>query len=213
MRSPFGIYARLTQAIAPHRQPLQRLCTHYHFPRSCTTLALQNEEDEDMGKDKVQFQLKTPKGTKDCKYLPFCVVIPLLILHRGGKGHGNPRSNILNHNHRLQAPRRSNDRYVRQSVHDDLPIRHGLTPIQSRLRAPRNSLGQIWRRQQTHLRPGRPRRRDLLPPLRPHCPLRPLASPESSSAEHKTISYCQSLQERSACHDQRTNAGILPVRF
>ena len=29
----------------------------------------QYSEDPTMGKDKVQFQLKTPKGTKDCKYL------------------------------------------------------------------------------------------------------------------------------------------------
>ncbi len=90
---------------------------------------------------------------------------------------------------------------------------HPLTRIQPRLRAPRNPRRQIWRRQQTHLRPRRPRRRNLLPPLRPHCPFRPLAGPEPPSPEHKTLSHCKSLQTRSTSHDERPNAGVLPMRF
>lgn len=41
------------------------------YPASFYKRALQTlvPENADMGKDKVPYQLKTPKGTKDCMYL------------------------------------------------------------------------------------------------------------------------------------------------
>lgn len=58
--------------------------------------SLYRVEDAEMGKDKdkdkISYQLKVPKGTKDCK-MPFGVFTPLTRTdewYRGGQGYGHP---------------------------------------------------------------------------------------------------------------------------
>ncbi len=69
-----------------------------------------------MGKEKsekTQFQLKTPKGTKDCKDGSPHRLCPRLICNgRGGNGYGHPGQDILHHRRRLQTPWSSDDRHV-----------------------------------------------------------------------------------------------------
>ena len=131
MRSSLKTCARLTRTVALPKSPPQRLCIHHRFPRTYSTLAFRNLEDEEMGKEKVQFQLKTPKGTKDCISLSFYIVNSSLTMHRGGQGHGDPRPDILHPDQCLQAPRSSNDRYVRRSY-----LRYGA-------RLPRTDTGAV----------------------------------------------------------------------
>ena len=117
MRLLFKAHASLARTGAPLSRSLQQAHNHHCFPKGFSTLlATQNAKDDEMGKDKVNYQLKTPKGTKDCTSSSSRLLASPLTLNRGGKGYGNPRPDFLHHYQRLQTPRRSNDRYVRYSI-------------------------------------------------------------------------------------------------
>ena len=66
MRCSFPVLVRLVWS----RPPVQRkfiYANSFKTPKRFSSIqAHQDLKEADMGKEKVQFQLKTPKGTKDC---------------------------------------------------------------------------------------------------------------------------------------------------
>lgn len=125
-------------------------------PISSIRHAQQYSQTDAMGKKDADkkgsnFQLKVPKGTRDCTSYSSIQygrggMRMLIIYHRGRRRLRPPRPNLHARNRNLQTPRRR-------------------LPRHPRLRAARDPLRQIRRRQQTHLRPRGPRRRNLLPAL------------------------------------------------
>lgn len=49
---------------------------------------------KDKDKDKVSYQLKVPKGTKDCNAALACLPCPSNNLLRGREGYGHPRPDL-----------------------------------------------------------------------------------------------------------------------
>lgn len=96
--------------------------------------------DDDMGKDdkSKNFNLKVPKGTRDCMLRPLlqrcaaCTEPRCTDIARDWRGCRSPRSPLRDRDHRLQAPRRHDSRHTR-------------------LRAEGNPQRQIWRGLEAHL--------------------------------------------------------------
>ena len=63
MRYIYRITARLDCLNLHTRVPINKLNLTSIYRRGFST-----QETAEMGKDKVSYQLKTPKGTKDCTY-------------------------------------------------------------------------------------------------------------------------------------------------
>lgn len=68
MQHSFKAILRLAQYQSLILGPLRRYSSAAGAPRIVAFKAFDVGEDITMGKDKVQFLLKTPKGTKDCRY-------------------------------------------------------------------------------------------------------------------------------------------------
>lgn len=160
--------------------PTRALFPH---PRRLFCSESSDSVDNEMGKDDKSkaFNLKVPKGTRDCTALIFFSHIVFKIhlrtkanSPRDWRGRGPPRPSFPNRNRRLQAPRRDHARHARLRTEGD-PQR------------------QIRRRLETHLRPPRPGRRTMLAALRPHSPACAMARHEPQCAELQALSDRQGV--------------------
>lgn len=67
MQYPYKAISRLAAYRSLILSPLRRHSSGVNAPRIVASQAFDAGDDAAMGKDKVQFLLKTPKGTKDCE--------------------------------------------------------------------------------------------------------------------------------------------------
>lgn len=126
-----------------------------------------------MGKEKTSFQLKTPKGTKDCMLLALVSSLPETqkavtdVTDRGWQRHGHSRPDLLRDHQSVQTSRCGDDRYVCMKIDafvmtttttTNTPAYTLLCVLgQAGIRTQRDPVGEVWRGFETHLRSTRSR--------------------------------------------------------